>query len=151
MMTGIESKVSDILKEKGTKVYTIQKTASVYEAIEEMTGEGVGSLVVMDGEEISGIVTERDYLRKVIVKGRSSRETPVSDIMSSNVICTDPGETVKSCMAVMTEKRIRHLPVLENARLAGLVSIGDLIKQVARDRKATIKYLKDYISGRYPA
>ena len=107
----------------------------------------VGALIVMDGEAMAGIVTERDYARKVILKGRSSDETPVSDIMSTGVISTSPDQTVNSCMNVMTDKRIRHLPVVEGNKVIGLVSIGDLVKAIIADQKEEIEHLEHYISG----
>lgn len=145
------STVADILKIKGYKVYSIDKSATVYEAVAKMTEKSVGCLVVTKGEETIGIVTERDYLRKVIIKGHTAKATPVTDIMTSEIICVGPESTVEQCMAIMTEKRIRHLPVIEQRRLHGLVSVGDLIKQFSRDQKVTIKYLTDYITDRYPA
>jgi CBS domain-containing protein len=144
------SSISVILHDKGPAVFTIADSATVYEAISEMNEKGVGCLVVMGGEAIRGVVTERDYLRKVILKGRSSKATPITEIMSSKVVVAAPQDSIEYCMGVMTEKRIRHLPVVEGGKLAGLVSVGDLVKQVSRDQKAEIKYLTDYISGKYP-
>lgn len=145
------STVADILGIKGYEVHTIDKSATVYETVATMTEKGVGCLVVTEGGKTVGVVTERDYLRKVIIQGRSAKTTPVTDIMTVKVICVGPEFTVEECMAIMTEKRIRHLPVIENSRLHGLVSVGDLIKQVSHDQKVTIKYLTDYITDRYPA
>jgi CBS domain-containing protein len=144
------SKVADILREKGAEVFTIGDVATVFEAVVEMESKGVGCLVVMRGETIRGIVTERDYLRKIIVKGRSSKSTSVSDIMSSNIVVASPQDSVQTCMVVMTETRIRHLPVIDSGALVGLVSVGDLVKQMTKDQKAEIKYLTDYITGKYP-
>ena len=112
-----------------------------------MADKGIGALIVMDGETMAGIVTERDYARKVILKGRSSHETPVSDIMSTGVISTSPDQTVNICMNVMTDKRIRHLPVVEGNKVIGLVSIGDLVKAIIADQKEEIEHLEHYISG----
>lgn len=151
MTEPVNSKVSDILKKKGTDVHVIQQDQTVFDAVVKMSDIGVGSLVVMNGEDVGGIVTERDYLRKVIVWGRSSKETKVSEIMSTDIICVKPEDTVEDCMAVMTEKRIRHLPVITDGKLGGIVSVGDLVKQISRDRRVTIKHLTDFIMDRYPA
>lgn len=145
------SSVSDILRSKGNAVFTIPDSATVFEAVVEMESKGVGCLVVMRGETICGIVTERDYLRKVVLKGRTSKSTPVTDIMSTNVVVASPTDTIEDCMAVMTDRRFRHLPVVDQGKLAGLVSVGDLMKKLSKDRKAVIKYLTDYITGKYPA
>ncbi len=144
------SSVSEILNSKGAEIFTIEDTATVFNAVVEMERKGVGCLLVMRGDEIRGIVTERDYLRTVIIKGRSSKTTAVSEIMSSSVVFASPQDSIQSCMVVMTEKRIRHLPVFDEGALVGLVSLGDLVKQISRDQKADIKYLTDYISGKYP-
>lgn len=150
-MSEINSRVSDILKRKGNVVHTIETGTTVYDAISKMADNSVGCLVVMAGDQIAGIVTERDYLRKVALLGRSSKTTPVTEIMTHGIIYVSPDDTVEQCMAIMTEKRIRHLPVIVNEHLYGLVSIGDLIKQLSRDQRATIKYLTEYIVGKYPA
>ncbi len=144
------SSVSDIIKDKGAEVFTIRDTATVFEAVVEMESKGVGCLVVMHDDGICGIVTERDYLRKVAIKGRSSKTTAVSEIMSSKVIVVSPQDSIQSCMVVMTEKRIRHLPVVEKGTSIGLVSVGDLVRQISKDQTADIKYLTDYITGKYP-
>ena len=144
------SSVSDIIKDKGAEVFTIRDTATVFEAVVEMESKGVGCLVVMHDDEICGIVTERDYLRKVAIKGRSSKTTAVSEIMSSKVIVVSPQDSIQSCMVVMTERRIRHLPVVEKGASIGLVSVGDLVRQISKDQTADIKYLTDYITGKYP-
>jgi CBS domain-containing protein len=150
-MGGLDmSTVADILRKKGSEVFTIADTATVFDAIKEMSDKGVGCLVVMRGESIRGILTERDYLRKIALQGRHSKDTPVPDIMTESLVVASPQDTVESCMAVMTEKRIRHLPVVDQGKLAGLVSVGDLIKQIASRQKAEIRYLTDYISGKYP-
>ena len=151
MTEPVKSKVSDILGKKGTDVHTIQQEQTVFDAVVKMSDIGVGSLVIMNGEEIAGILTERDYLRKVIVRGRSSKETKVREIMTSDLIYVKPEDTVEDCMAIMTEKHFRHLPVIVDGKLAGLVSVGDLMKQISRDRKVTIQHLTDFIMDRYPA
>jgi len=139
--------VKQLLDSKGHDVLSIAPSASVLDAIKLMAEKGVGALIVMDGDAMTGIVTERDYARKVILKGRSSDETPVSDIMSTGVISTSPDQTVNSCMSVMTDKRIRHLPVVEGNKVTGLVSIGDLVKAIIADQQEEIEQLEHYISG----
>ncbi len=139
--------VNQLLDSKGHDVLSIAPSASVLDAIKLMAEKGVGALIVMDGDAMTGIVTERDYARKVILKGRSSDETPVSDIMSTGVISTRPDQTVNSCMSVMTDKRIRHLPVVEGNKVTGLVSIGDLVKAIIADQQEEIEQLEHYISG----
>jgi CBS domain-containing protein len=139
-----------LLRVKGRKVHTISPAATVYEAVDRMVRHNVGSLLVVEGDEIHGIITERDYLREIVLKGRTSRETPVRDVMTTRVVCVAPADSIEGCMAVMTEKRIRHLPVLEDGRLTGLISIGDVVKRLSMDQKAEIRYLTDYITGKYP-
>ena len=139
--------VNQLLDSKGHDILSIAPSASVLDAIRLMADKGIGALIVMDGETMAGIVTERDYARKVILKGRSSDETPVSDIMSAGVISTSPDQTVNICMNVMTDKRIRHLPVVEGNKVIGLVSIGDLVKAIIADQKEEIEHLEHYISG----
>jgi CBS domain-containing protein len=143
--------VADLLRVKGNAIYTISSDATVYEAIIDMVRHNVGSLVVMDGDTPVGIFTERDYLREIALKGRTSRSTEVREIMIREVIVVDKDRSLDECMAIMTERRIRHLPVIEDGSLIGLVSIGDVVKQLSQDRKAEIKYLTDYITGKYPA
>lgn len=142
--------VSDLLRVKGRDVHTIESRASVLDAVRRMVDRNVGSLLVLDGEEIAGIITERDYLREIVLKGRTSRDTRVEAIMTKEVIVVGPEDTVEGCMAVMTEKRVRHLPVLRDGALEGLISIGDVVRQLSQDQRAEIRYLTDYITGRYP-
>ena len=142
--------VSDLLRIKGNDVHTIESRASVLDAVRRMVDRNVGSLLVLEGDEIAGIITERDYLREIVLKGRTSRETPVEAIMTKKVIVVRPEDTVEGCMAIMTEKRIRHLPVLRDGVVDGMISIGDLVRQLSQDQKAEIRYLTDYITGRYP-
>jgi len=139
--------IRQLLDRKGREVYTIAPGESVFEAIRRMAEKGIGALVVTDGGEPVGIVTERDYARKVILKGRSSKETPVREIMSSPVIFIRPEQTIEEAMAVMTEKKIRHLPVLEDGRLAGIISIGDVVKAIIENQKFVIDQLTSYIHG----
>jgi len=143
--------VSDILETKGHDVLEIGSAATVLDAVTRMVEGNVGSLLVMEGERLVGIVTERDYLREIVLKGRTSKATEVRAIMTTELVCVGPNDSIDECMAVMTEKRIRHLPVLEHGQLAGLVSIGDVVKQLSKDQKAQIRYLTDYITGKYPA
>ena len=139
--------VKHLLEGKGNAVYTITPEAPVLDAIRMMAERSVGALPVMRGEALAGIVTERDYARKVILKGRSSRETPVSDIMTPAPTSVAPATTVDECMRLCTELRVRHLPVLENSSLVGIVSIGDLVKAVIDDQAAEIDHLQRYIAG----
>lgn len=142
--------IRNILNEKGTEVYDIGPENTVYEAIEKMAGKDIGALLVMEGEQLLGIITERDYRNKVILKGRTSRTTPVKDIMSTGVYCVEPSETVETCMALMTDRKFRHLPVMENDKVTGVISIGDLVKAVISKQKVEIHNLRDYITGTYP-
>ncbi|HVX06294.1 MAG TPA: CBS domain-containing protein [Rhodanobacteraceae bacterium] len=139
--------VRHLLEDKGSAVYSIAPEAPVLDAIRMMAERGVGALLVLRGDALAGIVTERDYARKVILKGRSSRETPVSDIMTPAPTSVSPAATVDECMRLCTELRVRHLPVLENGKLAGIVSIGDLVKAVINDQAVEIDQLQRYIAG----
>ena len=139
--------VEQILDAKGSDIWSIAPDASVLEAIRLMAEKEVGALLVMAGEKPVGIVSERDYARKVILKGRSSQETPIKDIMTTNVVCASPGQSIEECMALMTAKRIRHLPIMDGERLCGMLSIGDLVKAVIAEQKLVIKELERYISG----
>ena len=139
--------VKHLLEEKGGEVYTITPEAPVLDAIRLMAERRIGALPVMRGDTLAGIVTERDYARKVILKGRSSRETPVSEIMTPAPTTVAPGTTVDECMRLCTELRVRHLPAVEDSRLIGIVSIGDLVKAVIDDQAAEIDHLQRYIAG----
>ncbi len=138
--------VKQILDTKGREVWAIQPEASVFEAIQLMAEKKVGALVVADGDKPVGIISERDYARKVILKGKSSQETPIRDIMTTHVICTRLDHTVEECMALMTEKHIRHLPVLDGEQLVGIISIGDLVKIIIAEQQFMIEQLEHYIT-----
>jgi CBS domain-containing protein len=139
--------VKELLREKGSEVWSIGPDALVYDAIKLMAEKNVGALVVKEGEHLIGVISERDYARKIILAGRRSRETPVRDAMTSRVLFAAPSETVEECMAVMTEKRFRHLPVVENDQLLGLISMGDLVKAVIAEQQFVIEQLEHYITG----
>ena len=139
--------VNHLLDNKGHYVVSVAPEASVFDAIKLMADKAVGSLIVMQDDELVGIITERDYARKVILKGRSSSTTTVAEIMTENVLTTSDSHTVKDCMELMTEKRIRHLPVLEDDRVIGVISIGDLVQAIISDQQNEIEQLGQYISG----
>ncbi|MEE9596550.1 MAG: CBS domain-containing protein [Acidiferrobacterales bacterium] len=139
--------VQQILDAKGSDVWSITPDASVLEAIKLMAEKEVGALLVMTGKKLVGIVSERDYARKVILKGRSSQETSIQDIMTTHVVYVSPDQSIEECMALMTEKHIRHLPVMDGKQLRGMLSIGDLVKAVIAEQKLVIKELERYISG----
>jgi CBS domain-containing protein len=140
--------LSEILSEKSGDVIRIDGDATVYEAVIAMVQANVGALLVTDGDEISGIFTERDYLRRIAVEGRRSRDTSVSEVMSSPVLVVTPDTTVDETMALMTDRRIRHAPVVEDGVLIGMISIGDLVKFISKKQSFQIQYLTDYISAR---
>ena len=139
--------VRHILENKGRQVWFVRPGDNVFDAIKMMADKDVGSLVVLDGSKLVGIVTERDYARNVFLKGRASPQTRVDGIMERNVVCVGPDQSIEECMALMTTKRLRHLPVTKNGALIGIVSIGDLVKSIISDREFVIEQLKHYISG----
>ncbi len=139
--------VNHLLDGKGRELVSIAPGASVFDAIKLMADKAVGSLLVMDGQAMLGIVTERDYARKVILKGRSSENTSVAEIMTSEVLTTSGSETVNTCMQMMTDERIRHLPVVEDDVVVGMISIGDLVSAIISDQQEEIEQLENYISG----
>ena len=137
--------VMQLLQAKGTEIYTIGSNATVFDALKLMAEKDVGALVVVDDGRLAGIISERDYARKVILLGKSSHDMAVREIMTAKVITVHPGQTVEECMALMTGKRFRHLPVTEGERLIGVLSIGDLVKDVIAEQEQTIKQLESYI------
>jgi CBS domain-containing protein len=141
-------RVSDILDEKGNEALSIEGDATVLDAVKRMVEANVGSLLVMEAGKLAGIVTERDYLRRVTLEGRDEKETPVREIMTSELVYVTPDTSLDECMTVMTERRIRHLPVLaEDREVAGVVSIGDLVKFRSKKQSVQIRLLTDYISS----
>jgi len=139
--------IQHLLEAKGGELISIQPDASVLDAIKLMAEKGIGSLVVMEGDTLKGIVTERDYARKVIIKGRASDSTAITEIMTTDVVTTSSDQTVKQCMAIMTKIRCRHLPVVDDGHLVGMISIGDLVQAIIADQQEEIEQLEHYISG----
>jgi len=140
--------VTLLLRAKGNEVLTVSPDVPVFAALGLMAERNVGALLVVEGERLVGIFSERDYARKVILKGKSSKETPVREVMSANVLYVRPQHTIEECMALMTEKRVRHLPVLEGERLVGVISIGDIVKEIIAEQEFMIEQLQNYITGR---
>jgi len=139
--------VSQIMERKGSQVVSVARQSPVLEAIRVMAEHHIGAVLVMDGDQLLGILSERDYARKVILQGRSSHDTAVAVIMSSPVVCVGPHDSVAECMSIMTEKHIRHLPVIEGERVIGVISIGDLVKEMIEEQKQEISLLQQYIAG----
>jgi CBS domain-containing protein len=139
--------VQHLLDSKGRDVISVAEDTSVLDAIKIMADRTVGSLLVMDGDELKGIVTERDYARKVIIKGRSSESTQVGEIMTAKVCTATSQKTVNQCMTVMSERKIRHLPVVDDGKVVGMISIGDLVQAIITDQQEEIEHLEHYISG----
>ena len=150
-MIKLSGNVGSVLKRKGSEVWFVTPDQTVYEAIERMADKGVGALLVISADKLVGIISERDYARKVILRGKSSRTTLVEEIMTSQVIFVTPDKAVDECMGIMTRNRIRHLPIIENEKVLGVVSIGDLVKWIVSEQEETIKHLHNYISAKYPA
>jgi len=143
----MSGKVRDILKVKGHNVFSVSPTDSVYDAIDQMCQRNIGGVVVMEQEQLVGIFTERDYARKLILKGKSSKGTPVSEIMTPNPITVTQDTTIMDCLSLMSSKRIRHLPIMDGDKITGMISIGDVVKFIIEDQKATIEHLQHYIAG----
>lgn len=141
--------VKQMLEEKGHQVWTISPDSTVYEALKIMAEKEIGALIVVEKDQVVGVISERDYARKVVLKGKSSLETPVREIMTAQVYFVNSEWTAEECMALMTEKRIRHLPVIEENKLVGVISIGDVVKSVITSQKITIEHLQNYIMGKY--
>ena len=140
--------VAQLLRAKGHDVLSISPEAFVFEALKVMAEKNVGALLVVEGERLVGVFSERDYARKVILKGKASKEIPVREIMTSHVLYVRPEQTIEECMALMTDKRVRHLPVLEEERLVGVISIGDVVKAIIAEQEFMIEQLQNYITGR---
>lgn len=142
--------VSNLLSNKDAVLVSTTPDATVYEAIEAMVARNVGSIVVMDGDRLAGIFTERDYLRRIALEGRTSRETRVADVMTADLVTVEPATTVEACLATMTDHKIRHLPVIDDGRLVGVVSIGDCVREVAERARGEAESLTRFVSGDYP-
>ena len=139
--------VKQLLQSKGSVVWSVGPDTTVYEALQLMAEKNVGALLVLEADKLKGIISERDYARKVILEEKLSMNVPVSEIMTSTVYCVNPESSIEECMAIMTEKRIRHLPVLENERIVGVVSIGDVVKAIISHQEFMIEQLQNYIVG----
>jgi CBS domain-containing protein len=152
ILTGMDvsGTIEKILRRKSGEIWSVSPDATVYDAIALMAEKNVGALLVMENDKLAGIVSERDYSRKVMLRGKTSRTSTVREIMTTELTIAHPRETVEECLRFMTEKRIRHLPVIADGNLQGVISIGDLVKEVISAQKATLDQLRDYISGGYP-
>ncbi len=139
--------IKQLLQDKGSEVWKVPPDTSVFDALELMAEKNVGALLVIDADKLIGIFSERDYARKVILKGKASKNTPVKEIMSTKVLYVGPDQSIEECMALMTDKRIRHLPVLVGDELLGIISIGDVVKAIISEQQITIHWLEKYISG----
>ena len=141
--------IASVLKNKGTRIWSIDPEATIYDAIALMAEKGIGALVVVSEGRLAGIISERDYARKVILQGRSSKDTHVREIMTSSVITVSPEKTVDECMRIITNHRVRHLPVMRGNEVIGVISIGDLVRAIIAEQAATIDHLHSYIAGKY--
>jgi CBS domain-containing protein len=137
----------DLLREKGTQVYATSPEASVYDALQQMAEKNIGALIVFEGERLVGLISERDYARKIVLKNKFSRETAVTEIMSRDVVTVAPDKNLEECMEVITEHRVRHLPVVEDDRVLGIISIGDVVKGIINHKEFIIEQLEYYIKG----
>ena len=139
--------IAQLLNTKGDQIWSIEPKATIFEALEIMSEKEIGALLVMEDGKLTGIFSERDYARKVILKGKSSKETPVGELMTKKVFYIDPQKTTNDCMAMMTAKRIRHVPVIEDNQVMGIVTIGDVVNQIISEQEVTINHLENYITG----
>ena len=139
--------IAQLLNAKGNQIWSVEPKATIFEALEVMSEKEIGALLVMEDGKLTGIFSERDYARKVILKGKSSKETPVGELMTKKVFYIDPQKTINDCMAMMTAKRIRHVPVIEYNQVMGIVSIGDVVNQIISEQEVTINHLENYITG----
>lgn len=146
----METHVSDILRHKGNNVVQIERDLSVYQAIERMVDENVGSILVTDNGSVVGLFSERDYLRRVTLQGKRAEDTRVEDVMTTELIYVEPAFTVGACLAIMSRQKIRHLPVISDGELCGVISIGDCVRTISDDAQANVQYLTEFITGRYP-
>jgi len=140
--------VKDILRTKGSKVYSIAPDATVYEALNRMADKNVGAMVVFEGNELVGLISERDYCRKTILKGRFSKDTAVREIMTTEAVTVQPDDDIEACMELFTDKHVRHLPVIEKGKVVGIVSIGDIVKSIIDSKELIISELENYIKGK---
>lgn len=145
----VSGTIEAILGQKGREIFSVSPDATVFEAVEQMANKNVGALLVVENDQLVGMISERDYTRKVMLRGKRSRETQVREIMSSELTVISPREPVENCLRMMTDKRIRHLPVLDGDTIRGIISIGDLVKWVIATQSAAIQHLEMYISGGY--
>ena len=139
--------IAQLLNTKGNQIWSVEPKATIFEALEIMSEKEIGALLVMEDGKLTGIFSERDYARKVILKGKSSKETPVGELMTKKVFYMDPQKTINDCMAMMTAKRIRHVPVIEDNQVVGIVTIGDVVNQIISEQEVTINHLENYITG----
>ena len=139
--------IAQLLNTKGDQIWSVEPKATIFEALEIMSEKEIGALLVMEDGKLTGIFSERDYARKVILKGKSSKETPVGELMTKKVFYIDSQKTINDCMAMMTAKRIRHVPVIEDNQVMGIVTIGDVVNQIISEQKVTINHLENYITG----
>ena len=142
-------KVRNILHNKGNAIFSVDPSTMVYRAIELMCEKNIGGLLIVEDEKLVSIFTERDYARKLILKGKSSKDTPIRDLMTSNLVTVTPDTSIDDCMRVMTGRKIRHLPVLDNDHLVGIISIGDVVRFVIEEQKSIIEHLEHYITGHH--